>query len=162
PANYNAAWWELRERYQGVRAPVARTEEHFDPGAKYHVPANVPYTRYFLAHLLQFQFHRALCAAAGYEGPLNRCTICGSEAAASSWSCWRLARAGAGRTHSRRSRAGARWTPQRSSSTARRSRRGSTSRTAAGRAGGEALRGWRHGDFSHGGTEYTEFCVLCG
>ena len=81
PANYNAAWWELRERYQGVRAPVARTEEHFDPGAKYHVPANVPYTRYFLAHILQFQFHRALCAAAGYEGPLNRCTIYGSEEA---------------------------------------------------------------------------------
>ena len=81
PADYNAAWWDLRERYQGVAAPVERTETHFDPGAKYHVPANVPYTRYFLAHILQFQFHRALCEAAGYEGPLNRCSIYDNEEA---------------------------------------------------------------------------------
>lgn len=76
---YNAGWWELRERYQGVRAPVARSERDFDPGAKYHVPANVPYTRYFLAAILQFQFHRALCQAAGYDGPLHRCSIYGSR-----------------------------------------------------------------------------------
>ncbi|HUF50214.1 MAG TPA: M2 family metallopeptidase [Longimicrobiales bacterium] len=75
PQQYNAAWWQLRERYQGVRAPVARSESDFDPGAKFHVPANVPYTRYFLAHILQFQFHRALCQAAGQTGPLHRCTI---------------------------------------------------------------------------------------
>jgi len=75
PARYNAAWWELREKYQGVSAPVARTEADFDPGAKYHVPANVPYTRYFLADILQFQFHRALCRATGQSGPLNRCSI---------------------------------------------------------------------------------------
>jgi peptidyl-dipeptidase A len=75
PDEYNAAWWRLRERYQGVRAPVARTEADFDPGAKYHVPANVPYTRYFLAHILQFQFHRALCETAGVSGPLHRCSI---------------------------------------------------------------------------------------
>ena len=81
PAEYNQAWWELRERYQGIRPPVERSEEHFDPGAKYHIPGNTPYTRYFLAHVLQFQFHRALCDAAGYEGPLNRCTIFGSEEA---------------------------------------------------------------------------------
>lgn len=81
PDEYNASWWELREHYQGVAAPVARTETHFDPGAKYHVPANVPYTRYFLAHILQFQFHRALCEVAGFEGPLNRCSIYGSEEA---------------------------------------------------------------------------------
>ncbi|HVT44867.1 MAG TPA: M2 family metallopeptidase [Thermoanaerobaculia bacterium] len=81
PANYNAAWWELRERYQGVRAPVARSESDFDPGAKYHIPANVPYTRYFLARILQFQFHEALCRIAGYEGPLNRCSIYGNEEA---------------------------------------------------------------------------------
>ncbi len=81
PEEYNRAWWELREKYQGVAAPVARTEEHFDPGAKYHVPANVPYTRYFLAHILQFQFHRALCQAAGYTGPLNRCSIYGNREA---------------------------------------------------------------------------------
>ena len=81
PAEYNDAWWDLRTRYQGVRPPVARTEQDFDPGAKYHVPANVPYTRYFLARILQFQFHRALCQAAGYEGPLNRCSIYGNAEA---------------------------------------------------------------------------------
>jgi peptidyl-dipeptidase A len=79
PANYNAEWWKLRERYQGVAAPVARSEADFDPGAKYHVPANVPYTRYFLARLLQFQFHRGLCQAKG--APLNRCSIYEDKAA---------------------------------------------------------------------------------
>ena len=81
PEEYNAAWWSLREQYQGVSAPSERTEEHFDPGAKYHVPGNTPYTRYFLAHILQFQLHRDLCAAIGYEGPLNRCSIYGNEEA---------------------------------------------------------------------------------
>ena len=75
PAEYNAAWWDLRERYQGVRSPVAPTEQSFDPGSKYHVPANVPYTRYFLAHILQFQFHRALAKTAGCTTPLHRCSI---------------------------------------------------------------------------------------
>jgi peptidyl-dipeptidase A len=75
PERYNEAWWELRRRYQGVVAPVPRSEADFDPGAKYHVAANVPYTRYFLATILQFQFHRALCQAAGYQGPLHRCSI---------------------------------------------------------------------------------------
>ncbi len=78
PEQYNQAWWDLREKYQGVRPPVERSEDDFDPGAKYHVPANTPYTRYFLAHILQFQFHRALCRAAGYEGPLHRCSIYGN------------------------------------------------------------------------------------
>ena len=81
PEEYNAAWWRLREQYQGVGAPSERTEEHFDPGAKYHVPGNTPYTRYFLAHILQFQLHRDLCEAIGYEGPLNRCSIYGNEEA---------------------------------------------------------------------------------
>jgi peptidyl-dipeptidase A len=81
PANYNASWWELKRKYQGVVPPVARTEAEFDPGAKYHVPANVPYTRYFLADVLQFQFHRALCRAAGQTGPLHRCSIYGSKEA---------------------------------------------------------------------------------
>ncbi len=81
PDEYNAAWWELREKYQGVAPSAIRTEDDFDPGAKYHVPGNTPYTRYFLAHILQFQFHRALCALAGYEGLLNRCTIYGSAEA---------------------------------------------------------------------------------
>ncbi len=75
PERYNAGWWELRERYQGVAAPAARSESDFDPGAKYHVPANTPYTRYFLAHILQFQFQRGLCELAGFEGPLHRCSI---------------------------------------------------------------------------------------
>ena len=81
PAQYNAAWWELRNRYQGVSAPTARSENDFDPGAKYHVPANTPYTRYFLARVLQFQFYRALCREAGHTGPLNRCSFYGSKAA---------------------------------------------------------------------------------
>ena len=81
PEEYNAAWWRLREQYQGVGAPSDRTEDHFDPGAKYHVPGNTPYTRYFLAHILQFQLHRDLCAAIGYEGPLHRCSIYGNKEA---------------------------------------------------------------------------------
>jgi peptidyl-dipeptidase A len=64
-----------------VRAPVPRIEEDFDPGAKYHIPANVPYTRYFLARILQFQFHRGLCRAAGYQGPLHQCSIYGNKEA---------------------------------------------------------------------------------
>nr|WP_276077645.1 M2 family metallopeptidase [Sorangium sp. Soce836] len=81
PADYNKAWWALRLKYQGVAPPVPRSEADFDPGAKYHVPANVPYTRYFLAHIYQFQFHRALCKAAGHTGPLHTCSIHGSAAA---------------------------------------------------------------------------------
>jgi peptidyl-dipeptidase A len=81
PDRYNAAWWELRQRYQGVRAPSARGEEFFDPGAKYHVPANTPYARYFLASVLQFQFHRALSKTAGCTTPLHRCSIYGSKEA---------------------------------------------------------------------------------
>jgi peptidyl-dipeptidase A len=75
PSNYNRSWWELRRKYQGVEPAVPRTEPDFDPGAKYHVPANVPYTRYFLAHILQFQFHRAACREAGFTGPLHQCSI---------------------------------------------------------------------------------------
>ncbi len=81
PDNYNAAWWALRTKYQGIAAPVKRTEANFDPGAKYHIPANTPYTRYFLARILQFQFHQAMCKAAGNTGPLHACSIYGSEAA---------------------------------------------------------------------------------
>ena len=81
PENYNAAWWRLREQYQGVAAPVARTEEDFDPGAKYHIPANTPYTRYFLSYILQFQFHKALCEAAGHTGPLHACSVYGNAEA---------------------------------------------------------------------------------
>ena len=75
PEKYNEAWWQLRLKYQGVAPPLARSEDDFDPGAKYHVAANVPYMRYFLADILQFQFHRALARAAGCTVPLNRCSI---------------------------------------------------------------------------------------
>jgi peptidyl-dipeptidase A len=81
PADYNKTWWELRHKFQGIDPPAPRTEDDFDAGAKYHIPANVPYTRYFLARLLQFQFHRALCRAAGQKGPLHACSIYGSKEA---------------------------------------------------------------------------------
>ena len=81
PADYNKSWWDLRLKYQGVVPPVARSEADFDPGAKYHVAANVPYMRYFLARILQFQFYRAMCQASGYNGPLHRCTFYQSKEA---------------------------------------------------------------------------------
>lgn len=81
PEEYNDAWWALREQYQGVRPPVTRTPEQFDPGAKHHIANNVEYTRYFVGLILQFQFHRAACEIAGWEGPLHRCSIYGSEGA---------------------------------------------------------------------------------
>jgi peptidyl-dipeptidase A len=81
PNDYDKAWWDLREKYQGIAAPVPRTEENFDAGAKYHVPANTPYARYFLAAILQFQFHRALCREAGFNGPLYQCSIYGNKKA---------------------------------------------------------------------------------
>jgi peptidyl-dipeptidase A len=69
----------LREKYQNISAPAPRSENDFDAGAKYHVASNTPYARYFLAHILQFQFHRALCREAGFKGPLNRCSIYGNK-----------------------------------------------------------------------------------
>jgi peptidyl-dipeptidase A len=81
PEGYNELWWQLREQYQGVSAPNQRPPDAFDPGAKYHVPGNTPYTRYFLAHILQFQFHRALCDISGNEDPIHRCSIYGSKKA---------------------------------------------------------------------------------
>ena len=76
---YNEGWWKLREQYQGISAPLARSEEDFDPGAKYHVPGNTPYTRYFLSFIIQFQFQKALCDAAGFKGPLYECDIYGNK-----------------------------------------------------------------------------------
>jgi len=81
PDKYNQTWWDLRLKYQGIAPPAQRSEEDFDAGAKYHVAANVPYMRYFLADILQFQFHRALAQAAGCTGPLNRCSVYGSKEA---------------------------------------------------------------------------------
>ncbi|HJW46962.1 MAG TPA: M2 family metallopeptidase [Lysobacter sp.] len=81
PENYNKAWWELKAKYQGVAPVTARGEDFFDAGAKYHVPGNTPYTRYFLSHVLQFQFYKALCDAAGYKGPLHECSFYGNKAA---------------------------------------------------------------------------------
>ncbi|MGY6636343.1 MAG: M2 family metallopeptidase [Erythrobacter sp.] len=80
PADYNAAWQELRREYQGVTPPVERPADGFDPGAKYHIPGNVSYTRYFLARLLQFQFYKAACDTAGWQGPLHRCSFYGNGA----------------------------------------------------------------------------------
>ncbi|WP_062356859.1 M2 family metallopeptidase [Pseudoxanthomonas mexicana] len=81
PTDYNKAWWELKAKYQGVAPATARGEDFFDPGAKYHVPGNTPYTRYFLSHVLQFQFYKGLCDAAGYKGPLYNCSFYGNKAA---------------------------------------------------------------------------------
>ncbi|MBA3676206.1 MAG: M2 family metallopeptidase [Sphingosinicella sp.] len=75
PANYNKGWNDLRLQYQGIVPPVARTEAQFDAGAKYHIPGNTPYTRYFLARILQFQFYKAACDQAGWKGPLHRCSF---------------------------------------------------------------------------------------
>lgn len=75
PEDYNAGWWRLRQKYQGIAAPLERSEADFDPGAKYHIPGNTPYTRYFLSFIMQFQFHKALCDVGGYQGPLHECSI---------------------------------------------------------------------------------------
>ncbi len=79
-ADYNKAWNEMRLKYQGIKPPVDRPDDAFDAGAKYHVPASVPYTRYFLARLLQFQFYEAACKQAGWKGPLHRCSFYGNKA----------------------------------------------------------------------------------
>jgi len=93
PEDYNARWWALRKQYQGIVPPVERAATDFDPGAKYHVPGNVPYMRYFLAAVLQFQFHRALCKKAGHTGPLNECSIYNNKVAGEAY--WKMLQAGA-------------------------------------------------------------------
>lgn len=91
PENYNKDWWTLREKYQGIKAPNERPADAFDPGSKYHIPAYTPYSRYFLAHILQFQFHRSLCETAGHKGPLHECSIYESkEAGAKLWNMMKL------------------------------------------------------------------------
>ncbi|MFM1885658.1 MAG: hypothetical protein RL026_815 [Pseudomonadota bacterium] len=95
PEDYNKAWWALRRQYQGVVPPVERSEAEFDAGAKYHIPGNTPYTRYFLAFILQFQFHRALCEAAGHKGPLHECSVYGNKEAGERF--WAMMQAGASR-----------------------------------------------------------------
>ena len=93
PENYNKHWWKLREQYQGVKAPEKRPDEAFDPGAKYHIPGYTPYSRYFLAHILQFQFHRSLCTTAGHKGPLHECSIFQSKKAGQK--LWKMMKMGA-------------------------------------------------------------------
>jgi len=78
-SGYNKAWNDLRLHYQGIVPPVPRTEAQFDPGAKYHIPGNTPYARYFLARVLQFQFYKAACDQAGWKGPLHRCSFYGNK-----------------------------------------------------------------------------------
>ncbi|XP_051894867.1 angiotensin-converting enzyme isoform X2 [Pristis pectinata] len=80
-SNYNREWWNLRLKYQGLCPPVLRSEEDFDPGAKFHIPSSVPYIRYFVSFIIQFQFHESLCKAAGHTGPLYKCDIYKSRAA---------------------------------------------------------------------------------
>uniref|UniRef100_A0A8C6N882 Angiotensin-converting enzyme n=1 Tax=Melopsittacus undulatus TaxID=13146 RepID=A0A8C6N882_MELUD len=75
PSRYNYDWWYLRTKYQGICAPISRNESNFDPGAKYHIPGNTPYIRYFVSFILQFQFHKVLCQAAKHSGPLHTCDI---------------------------------------------------------------------------------------
>ena len=79
PANYNQAWVGLKQQYQGIVPPVPRSEQDFDPGAKFHIPGNTPYARYFLARILQFQFYKAACDMAGWKGPLHRCSFYGNK-----------------------------------------------------------------------------------
>ncbi|MBA3818514.1 MAG: M2 family metallopeptidase [Deltaproteobacteria bacterium] len=93
PEQYNDHWWALRKQYQGIVPPVARAATDFDAGAKYHVPANVPYMRYFLAAVLQFQFHRSLCKKAGHTGPLHECSVYKNQAAGDAF--WKMLQAGA-------------------------------------------------------------------
>ena len=85
PDQYNQHWWDLKKQYQGIVPPIERAATDFDPGAKYHVASNVPYMRYFLADILQFQFHRALCKKAGFTGPLNQCSIYGNKEAGAAY-----------------------------------------------------------------------------
>ena len=79
--NLNSSWWELREYYQGINTSTERSEDYFDPGAKYHIPGNTPYTRYYLARIMQYQFHEALCNEIEFDGLLHECSIYGSEKA---------------------------------------------------------------------------------
>ena len=93
PDQYNQAWWDLKAKYQGVAPATPRGEEFFDAGAKYHVPGNTPYTRYFLARILQFQVYKSLCDAAGFEGPLYQCSFANNPAAGKLY--WTLLQRGA-------------------------------------------------------------------
>jgi len=77
--NLNESWWEMRKYYQGIAPPSERSEEYFDAGAKYHIPGNTPYTRYYLARIMQYQFHEALCEASGYDGYLHECSVYGNR-----------------------------------------------------------------------------------
>ncbi len=79
PADYNKAWTDMRTQYQGIVPPSARPADAFDAGAKFHIPGNTPYTRYFLARVLQFQFYEAACKQAGWKGPLHRCSFYGNK-----------------------------------------------------------------------------------
>ena len=78
-SNLNQSWWDMRESYQGITSPVARTEDYFDPGAKYHIPGNTPYTRYYLARIMQYQFHESLCNEMNFQGALHECSIYGNS-----------------------------------------------------------------------------------
>ena len=80
PADYEKGWNSLRAQYQGIVPPGDRPATGFDPGAKYHIPGNTPYARYFLARILQFQFYKAAAEQSGWKGPLHRCSFYGNKA----------------------------------------------------------------------------------
>ncbi len=80
PGNYEADWNALRLRYQGIVPPEERPATAFDPGAKFHIPDNTPYARYFLARILQFQFFKSAAEQVGWKGPLHRSSFYGSKA----------------------------------------------------------------------------------
>jgi peptidyl-dipeptidase A len=117
-------------KYQGVAPPAGRSEADFDPGAKYHVPANVPYMRYFLARIYQFQFQRALCKETGYQGQLHRCLIYGNKTAGENLNAMlELDRSKPWPDALETLRARNKWTPQLSPTISRRSKLGSTTKT---------------------------------
>ena len=142
PANYNQAWVALKQQYQGIAPPVPRSEADFDPGAKFHIPGNTPYARYFLARMLQFQFYKAACDMSGWKGPLHRCSFYGNkevgtaaERDAGDGRVEALARCAA-----RPSPAPARFRASRWSNISRRCRPGSKSRTAESSAAGRLVK----------------------
>ena len=138
PEGYNAAWNELRLKYQGIKPPVERSEASFDPGAKYHIPATTPYLRYFLANVLQFQFYKAACEQSGWKGPLHRCSFYDNKAVGKKFNT--ILEMGASRPWPDALEAfiNARFRVRRSSSISRRCKPGLRSRTKAKAAAGKS------------------------
>ncbi|XP_034947061.1 angiotensin-converting enzyme-like [Chelonus insularis] len=80
-ADMTAKWWELRLQYQGIIPPIPRIERDFDPGSKYHIPADIPYINYFVGVVIQFQLFESFCDISGHTGDLHTCDIYKSQEA---------------------------------------------------------------------------------